>query len=334
MRAANVPANAPVFNRPLWRALQDAGDELGPAFSFVTGRAEAQYGPTLEEAVTGEAQLVESPFAIRSLNEPVHSAFTHFLDGIERSCIVGYVGIVPIVYGYVAAVVRERANGAFTTLAVREEEGFYFPFEHLPAERLAAAGLPARALFDSAVASSEVHPVRMADRGRAAVKRRREQLETSVAHEWAKRGARGWLWVDGSANLAPDLLATARVVGVVKSHRTQFLAAEPMSRVLSMRAGHRSTVFRPARPDVGTVYTWYLRLRSRESRDLYFGLVRVESAATPATVERADEISAWLWNETVPLSLPDPRWDTVLYPIRDCEQYLRARMPTLWPDEW
>ena len=330
---SNVPAAAVPFNRPLWRTLQDAGDGLGPDFTFVTGGAEAQYGPTLEEAVTGEAEVVESPFEIRALDGPVPSGFTHFLDGIERSCIVGYVGLVPIVYGYVAAVVRERTDGALTTFTVREEEGFYFPFEHLPPRRLSDAGLPERALFDSAVAASERHPVRLADRGRAAVKRRRERLEAEGALAWAKAGAPGWLWIDGSAHVAPDVLATGRAVGVIKSHRTQFLALEEMRRVLSMTSGRRSSAFRPKRPDVGAVYTWYLRLRSRAERDLYFGLVRVESAAREETLASADEISAWLWSEIAPLSLPDSRWDTLLYPIRDCEQYLRSRMPTLWPDE-
>lgn len=321
------------FNRPLWRALQDAGDDLGPDFTFVTGRAEAQYGPTMEEAVTGEAELVETPFTIRALDGPAPSAFTHFLDGIERSCIVGYVGLVPIVYGYVAAVVRERTDGSFATFTVREEEGFYFPFDHLAPQRLAEAGLPDRALFDSEVAASERHPVRIADRGRAAVKRRRERLEAEGASQWARAGAPGWLWIDGSAHVAPDVLATGRAVGVIKSHRTQFLAFEEMRRVLSMTAGRRSSVFRPKRPEVGAVHTWYVRLRPREDRDLYFGLVRVESAARAETLARADDISAWLLSETAPLALPDPRWDTLLYPIRDCEQYLRARMPTFWPDE-
>jgi len=28
--------------------------------------------------------------------------------------------------------------------------------------------------------------------------------------------------------------------------------------------------------------------------------------------------------EVAPLALPDPRWDKLVYPIRDCEQFLRA----------
>jgi hypothetical protein len=43
----------------------------------------------------------------------------------------------------------------------------------------------------------------------------------------------------------------------------------------------------------------------------------------------ADRISRWLLAETTPLSLPDARWDRLLYPIRDCEEFLRARAPKI-----
>lgn len=328
-----LPAAGGAFKRPLWRSLQEAGGRLGPEFTFVSGTAAAQTGPTVEEASTGEAELVEAAFAIRAVDGPSRSAFTHFLDGVERSCVVGYVGLVPILYGHVAAVVRERRDTAFMTFAAQERPGLFFPFEHVPRERVAQLGLPEEALVDTQAPGSERHPVRLADLGRAAVKRERERLEVAVANVWAQRCRSGWLVVDGPAGIAPDVLATGRAVGVIKSHRTHFLSEKAMSEVLLMPARHRSTVFRPVRPKVGEVYSWYLRLRPRENRDLHFGLVRIEASASAETVRRADEISRWLLNETGPLALPDPRWDTLLYPIRDCEQYLRSRMPTLWPDE-
>lgn len=322
------------FDRPLWRTLEETGALLGPEFTPVQGTAAAQTGPSMDEAVTGDAEPVEGRAVdVRAVEGSAPSGFTHFLDGIERSCIVAYVGVIPIVYAYVAAVVRERRDRAFAKLALREEEGFFFPFEHIAPERFAPLGLPQTALFDTKPTGSPVHPVRLADIGREAVKKRRGRLEADVAIEWAEKSRSGWLLIDGGADLAPKVLDTGRVVGLVKSHRTQFIPLDSMRKVLGMGPRARSTVFRPLRPDVGRVYSWYLRLREREHRDLYFGLVRVEARAAPETVELADEISRWLLGEVAPLSLPDPRWDTLLYPIRDCEQYLRARMPTVWPDE-
>lgn len=327
------------FERPLWRVLAETGAHLGPEFTPIQGgTAAAQTGPTLEQAVTGDAEPVEGPsIDVRSVAGSAPSAFTHFLDGIERSCVVAYVGVIPIVYGYVAAVVRERRDGAFVQFALREEEGLFFPFDHIPRERLTELGLPEASLHDTRSQGSTVHPVRFADLGREAVKRRRERLEADMAIEWAQKTRQeprsSWLLIDGGADVAPKVLGTGRVVGLVKSHRTQFIPPDAMARVLGMGARQRSTVFRPLRPDVGKVYSWYLRLREREKRDLYFGLARVEAHADAETVALADDISRWLLSEVAPLSLPDPRWDTLLYPIRDCESYLRARMPRLWPDE-
>ena len=53
-------------------------------------------------------------------------------------------------------------------------------------------------------------------------------------------------------------------------------------------------------------------------------IVRVEIAASHASPEKADEISRWILAEAAPLSLPDSRWDTMVYGIRDCEETLRA----------
>jgi hypothetical protein len=53
-------------------------------------------------------------------------------------------------------------------------------------------------------------------------------------------------------------------------------------------------------------------------------LLRIEIADTPDAVERANEISRWIFAESSPLSLPDGRWDKMAYGIRDAEEFLRA----------
>ena len=42
---------------------------------------------------------------------------------------------------------------------------------------------------------------------------------------------------------------------------------------------------------------------------------------------RATELSAWLWAERAPLATPAARWDRLLYPLHDVEEYLNARAP-------
>ena len=76
--------------------------------------------------------------------------------------------------------------------------------------------------------------------------------------------------------------------------------------------------------------SWYLRLRAATGHDPLWGLVRVEIAAPAARTstkklgERADEVSCWILAEALPLAVPDGRWDKMVYPIRDCEEFLRA----------
>ena len=70
-------------------------------------------------------------------------------------------------------------------------------------------------------------------------------------------------------------------------------------------------------------------VRDASGRDPLWGLVRVEIAeqrgASPASVAaRANDVSRWVLAETLPLSLPDGRWDKMVYGIRDCEEFLRA----------
>jgi hypothetical protein len=61
-----------------------------------------------------------------------------------------------------------------------------------------------------------------------------------------------------------------------------------------------------------------------------WGLVRLEAAlpdaaeAPAAAAARFDAASRAVLAEAAPLALPDGRWDKMVYPIRDCEQFLKA----------
>jgi len=174
-------------------------------------------------------------------------------------------------------------------------------------------------------------------RAGATVARVRDQLERKLALRWIeqqKPDSNDWLLVDGSIADLMSALERRRlvnVVGVSKSHRTSYLEINWMLKVLSMPAGYRSSVFRPVREGQSEVYSWYLRLRWQEGASPTYGLVRVETPVLTSpddTREWADRISAWLLQETRPVSLPDPRYDRLLYPFRMCEQRLRSRAPS------
>ena len=118
-------------------------------------------------------------------------------------------------------------------------------------------------------------------------------------------------------------------MGVVNSDRSLYAEDIDLSFVLGLQLRERSSVFRVTSPRRTTVASWYLRLRDPAGRDPMWGLVRVE-VAQPAPHEmdhigeRADVVSSWILAESSPLALPDGRWDTMVYGVRDCEEYLRA----------
>jgi hypothetical protein len=168
------------------------------------------------------------------------------------------------------------------------------------------------------------------DAARKKVSGARERLERGVTSEWLAASDEGkdWLLVDGSLTGDYDQYAEPNMVGVVKSHQTQYFPMEEQRKILGLPVGQRSGVFIPRGRRRPEVYSWYLRLRPNDGQDVHFGLVRIEAAKCERTLAMADEISRWLLAERSPLSLPDARWDRMIYPIRDCEQYLRSLAPS------
>lgn len=267
-----------------------------------------------------------------------------FLDGVQRSRVVGYVEGSPIVFATVAAVIRERADRQLTTwrapavrhlvLAERETVG-----EHVW-DALTASGVATYDLTDESGAA--VHPLATRLRAIDRVNTERETLERRLAAEWCRDEVR-WLWIDGgiSGNLAIDAGATA--FGVVKSHTT--LYGEPLAirRALALTLGQRSPLFLVTHRARRGVASWYLRVHDARDGDPLHGLVRVEvappdslfGASDPSrdTVDpeavrwlssRADQLSRWILADRAPVALPDPRWDTLSYGVYACEQFLKA----------
>jgi hypothetical protein len=130
--------------------------------------------------------------------------------------------------------------------------------------------------------------------------------------------------VDGGTSGSAEAARSAQVIGVVKSHRTLYADEAALPLVLGLRVGERTTAMTVSSPRRNAVASWYLRLRDPASRSPLFGLVRVEAALSDDITGRADLVSRWLLAERTPVSLPDQRWDVMVYGIRECEQYLTA----------
>jgi len=267
-----------------------------------------------------EAELLEPPFHKMEVGSwhPIENPFTHFLDGIQRSWLIYYVESVPVYYGYTAAVIRQRIDRVLSTWQYKSHEALYLPLSLCPDSQIMAD----LNLIDT-LNQTEETPFDLTKVARDRITQQRQQLEVDLAENWVK-SSQGWLVIDGSITISPLLANTDRVVGLIKSHNTQYFGFREQQIVTSLKRGERTSAFSPNSRH--PVCSWYLRLREGVGDDLYFGLVRVEVARSLQS--QADRISRWILTESRPLSLPDSRWDKMIYPIRDCEMYLRSLEPS------
>lgn len=271
-----------------------------------------------EPIETVGARLLASP------SSTPDDGISAFLDGIQRSRVIGHVNGSPLIFATVGAAVRERVDRQLRTWASPR-------IKYLVLAARDQIGEPAWAALEAAeiatvdLESDEPHPLAVRARALARVGEERETLERRLAAQWCETESR-WLWVDGgiSGNLAID--SDAPAFGVIKSHTTLYGERDAIHATLHLPVGHRSHLFLIQHRSRRAVASWYVRLHASPSGDPLHGLVRVEVA--PQSVHqlavRADAISRWILAERAPVALPDPRWDTLTYGVYACEQFLKA----------
>ena len=271
-----------------------------------------------------------------------------FLDGIQRSRILGHLAGSPIIFATVAAVVRVReARRLMTWDEPRVRHLVLAAREHLGEPAWAALDATGVVPIDVTESGTlPLHPLAVRARALELVAQERETLERRLAAEWCHTESR-WLWIDGgiSGNLAID--ADAPAFGVVKSHGTLYGDPQALRATLGLAVGERGPLFIVQHKARRGVASWYLRMHPSDDGDPLHGLVRVEVAppttlfrpddaarahpdvdAVRALADRADTISAWMLAERAPIALPDPRWDTLTYGVYACEQFLKALIGT------
>jgi hypothetical protein len=336
--AESALAEGPSTFRALQRRLSDALDHEPPADFGPGPTLEAQRAPIGEPPRLAKAPVLEG---VDIRRHPIPGAsevgFFAFLDGVQASRVLLYDAAVPIVHGFVGAVIRRREDRRLSTWSLETESRIYAPLGLLSARANASLKAIHRSVVDTTPRRSDGeaddearHPLTLADLAVSAVRWHREGLEQTLAETWVAR-ERGMLYVDGGISGSPPIAAAPNVIGVVKSHRILYGDPAAVRTILSLTQGERSSVFLVDSPDRrrSPVASWYLRLRHAAGRGPLWGMVRVEVTAPAATGPhaigaRADEVSRWILAEVAPLSLPDSRWDTMVYGIRDCEQFLRS----------
>jgi hypothetical protein len=286
--------------------------------------------PALEAVFEGSSEDAETldgrPFLAHPVKPCEETGFTHFLDGAQRVWTAGYDGLLPILIAHISAALCSRVDRTLEAPEDRSYRGETIAFVSDSCE--CGDILPSILPTVHVEHEPDEPPQNQEAQLRQAVNDHRDFFEREVAQEFTN----GRLLMDGGIQHGlRSKLDQAYVVGVVKSHARQyFKSAERVRIILDMKEGERSTVFvREASPLQGpSVYSFYLRLREPKNQGPLFGLVRVEVPKETRFVDDIDVIAGWLLHERSPLSLPDSRFDRLLYPIRLLEQHLKARQPS------
>lgn len=329
VRRTSVPSRGATFNdvrRQLAERLQGAAPVTSALPLELLSRG-AQDAPSLREV----AMLEGHGMRARAVTEvSATPRFAAFLDGAQWSLAL-WAGGVPVVHGTVAAVIRQRDDRRMTTWrqpVVRR--ALYAPLALLPPDWITAlAALDLDVVDTLAHRKPESgHPFELQEIAYQAVLTAREAIEKSLAESWCESATLD-LCIDGGIAGSRQVARSPNVVGVVKSHQRLYASGEHLPLLMQLRAGERSSVVRVAESKRTPVASWYLRLRDATGHDPFWGLVRVEVALSDSSDarwlgERADEASRWILAEALPLSVPDARWDKMVYGIRDCEEFLRA----------
>jgi hypothetical protein len=266
--------------------------------------------------------------------------FSGFLDGVQESRVVAYAGTVPIVHGRTGAVVRARVDRRLVTWGegARTDDALYLPVDAVePAlvDALHATGCPVIDTADASTTAEDAHPQQLLRRAVHLVQRGREALERALAEAWCTAPVDAMLYLDGGLPPSTEVLASGRAIGVVKSHHTLYATGGALATVMQLAVRERSSTFVVETRWREPVASWYLRLRDPAGHDPLWGLVRVEcplarlTAAAGGADAECDALSRAVAAEATPLALPDTRWDTMAYGIRDCETYLRATLGRL-----
>jgi hypothetical protein len=297
----------------LKRALQSI-ESFRPNTSFLVEEERVDPFPFSKGSL--KAEVVDSSVKHVSSLEPKKFSSVYFLDGVQRTVLLGESEGFPVFMHLSGAAVVKRSGKVLS------------PFGEPPSQVCLITHPSVR--VDSRVRVEFVKDFESADMSaftqRSSLLRKR--LEQDLFKKAVKFVGAGEVMIfDGPLFYTEDL-PRSNVFGVIKRHSVLYLSDHKT--LNSLEAGERSPVFLLERGKEGAklrVVSFYLRLFQR--RDPFHGLVRVEVPRNLAdTPEKLDGIASFIFSERFPLTLAAHQSDKKLYPISVCEKYLSSKLPS------
>jgi hypothetical protein len=280
------------------------------AVGGLAGGGALKAAPTERPVVDFDVDVLDAD-ASKVVASPM--AVTGFVDGVQSAAAVTWREHRPVYLTYVAA----AAVGARGIPAG--------VIEHLEVLCATADGDWAREVAGT-IPVREIDVERPGELESAAfttLGARRERCERDLVDQLIADPGCGALILDGSLVGRPR---DTRLAGVVKTTRRQYLPDESV--LWRLPEGWRSPRFRiPAGAGAGVDrFSCYLRLFDARAHGWDFGLLRLETF----DADVLDELAARCLIERQGAGARDARWDRHLGGVRQVENYLRSRRPSVF----
>jgi hypothetical protein len=294
-----------------------------------------------------EIELYEDPKLYPlQITEVTDFDCNYFMDGVQRSFTLGKVfcdginKILPLRYCILGAIILHRED---KILNVWEEPMIEHriiapPKEFLPNEVVES--------IDKQAMYVNIEDISNKDRSgvdqlmNVYVSKERIRLEGNII-SYFNRKKDDWIIIDGPLTeknffAAETFLDSTKKIGVIKRHRKQYYSDKVEFRIhKALNLANKSEqnlrtpkfyINRQINGQNIRLVSCYTKLHFM-SRDPDFSLIRIETY--DQNEELFDNMVDLVRKERFPLSHPSNVWDKKIYPIKMCEQYLNAIIPSI-----
>lgn len=256
----------------------------------------------------------EGIFDVSSFSKKFNSVY--FLDGIQRTVLLGEVDLSPIFLHFSAAAIMHRQDRKVIPFVEPVVQSCLITSNKFKFE----SEIPVEVITPKNNNCFYKHSSRL-----------RKQLERDLLKKGIKIVGRDEILInDGPLHYSEELSKSGNIIGVIKRHSASYL---PDRRVLyDLKAGERTGAFVLERgPDSKSsfpVVSFYLRLFPK--KDPYYGIVRVEVPQRMIhSKEDIDAFAGFVFSERFPFDFKTHQSDKKLYPVNLCEKYLSSKLPSL-----